>query len=317
MYFGRLVRNVFQQNMSYPRVANTLMASKDLTYMTTRIDKAVITAAGPGQNTLPLQRLVDRDGVEKSALELIIEEVDAAGIEKIGLVIRDGDQEAYRHAAGRLVDRLHFMVQREPRGYGDALLCSESFAAGDNILHLVGDHIFLSYSNRRCSQQLLEIAREEGCCVSAVQPTRETMLPYFGAVAGQRLPGHDSLFEVKVVMEKPTPTQAEQYLTNAGFRSGTYLCFFGMHVLTAGVYEALNQLAASSNRSIPLAEALNVIASRERYLALQIDGHRHNIGMKYGLLQTQLALGLSGVDRDAILREIVEVMAMQSMATAE
>ena len=42
------------------------------------IHKALITAAGPRQNTLPLQRLVDRDGVEKSALQMIIEEVLAA-----------------------------------------------------------------------------------------------------------------------------------------------------------------------------------------------------------------------------------------------
>ncbi len=276
-----------------------------------RIDKALITAAGPGQTTLPLQRLVDRDGIEKSALELIIEEVDAAGIEQIGIVIREGDQEAYRSAAGRLVDRLQFLIQRKPLGYGDAILCSEQFAGGENVLHIVGDHIFLSHTNRRCAQQLLEVARNEGCCVSAVQPTRETMLPYFGAVAGQRLPGHDNLFEVKVVMEKPTPTQAEQYLTNAGFRSGTYLCFFGMHVLTPGVYAALNELAAESPNPVPLANALHRIASRERYLAVQIDGHRHNIGIKYGLLQTQLALGLSGVDRDVILREMVEVMASQ------
>lgn len=173
--------------------------------MAVRIDKAVITAAGPGQNTLPLQRLVDRDGVEKSALELTIEEVAAAGIDEIGIVIRDGDQDAYQNAAGKLVDRLHFLIQKEPRGYGDAVLCSEPFAKGNNVLHLVGDHIFLSYSNRRCAQQLLDVARTEGCCVSAVQPTREMMLPYFGAVAGQRLPSHDNLFEVKLVMEKPTP----------------------------------------------------------------------------------------------------------------
>lgn len=282
--------------------------------MATPINKAVITAAGPGQNTLPLQRLVDRDGVEKSALELIIEEVDSAGIEQIAIVIRDGDQEAYKRAAGGFVDRLQFVIQKEPRGYGDAVLCSRQFAGDENILHLVGDHIFLSNTHRRCAQQLLEIAREIGCCVSAVQPTRETMLPYFGAIGGQRLPNSDDLFEVKLVMEKPTPTQAEQYLTNAGFRSGTYLCFFGMHVLTPGVYDALAELTAASKGPIPLAHALNHVASRERYLALQIKGYRHDIGVKYGLLHTQLALGLAGIDRDVILREMIDVMANQHSA---
>ena len=275
------------------------------------ITRALVTAAGPGQTTLPLQRLVDRDGLEKSALEMIVEEVDAAGVERVAIVIRDGDQEAYRRAAGRFVDRLEFVVQDEPRGYGHALLCGEPFAAGEPVLHLVGDHVFLSHSARRCAEQLLAVAEEYQSCVSAVQPTRETMLPYFGAVAGQRLPGHDGLFDVKVVIEKPTPTQAEQSLTNAGFRSGIYLCFFGMHVPTPGVFEALRELHEQHDRPVALAEALNVVAGRERYLACQIDGQRHNVGVKYGLLQAQLALGLSGVDRDRILREMIELLASQ------
>ncbi len=284
--------------------------------MPASIRKAIITAAGPGQTTLPLQRLVDRDGIEKSALEMIIEEVDAAGIEELAIVIRNGDQAAYASAAGKLVDRLHFVIQQEPRGYGDALLCAESFTAGETVLHLVGDHIYLSHTNRRCAEQLLDIAREHDCCVSAVQPTRETMLPYFGTIAGQRVAGFEDLFDVKLCVEKPTPTQAEQSLTTAGFRSGIYLCFFGMHVLKPSVFGALRSLAENHSRPIPLAEALNVVASRERLLAFQIEGQRHNIGVKYGLLQTQLALGLSGIDRDRILRDMVELMASQPSSLA-
>ena len=37
-----------------------------------RIAKAVITAAARGQNLLPLQTLVDRDGVQKYALRIIL-----------------------------------------------------------------------------------------------------------------------------------------------------------------------------------------------------------------------------------------------------
>ncbi len=71
-----------------------------------------------------------------------------------------------------------------------------------------------------------------------------------------------------------------------------------------------------TDKPVPLANALNLISSRERYLALQVDGHRHNIGMKYGLLQTQLALALAGVDRDLVLRDVVELMASQPSAVS-
>ena len=42
------------------------------------ITKALITAAGRRQRTLPLQTLIDRDGIEKSVLRILVEEVIAA-----------------------------------------------------------------------------------------------------------------------------------------------------------------------------------------------------------------------------------------------
>ncbi len=280
-----------------------------------RVQKAVITAAGPGQNGLPLQRLVDRDGLEKTALEMIIEEIDSAGIDSLAIVIRPGDRDAYAMAAGRYVDRLTFVTQDQPRGYGDALLSARGFMGDEPVLHLVGDHLYLSRIGKSCAEQLIEAAQTESCAVSAVQPTREHMLPYFGTVGGNRLPRSEHLYEVRRVIEKPTPTLAEQELTISGFRSGTYLCFFGMHVLTSSSMDVLAEIAERNpGRAIALAEALNEVASRERYLACEINGSRYNIGMKYGLLSAQLAFSLSGVDRDKVLTDMVELLSQQAVS---
>ena len=48
---------------------------------------------------------------------------------------------------------------------------------------------------------------------------------------------------------------------------------------------------------------------KERYLAMEVQGMRYNIGVRYGLLQAQLALALDGNDRDEILAQIVELLA--------
>lgn len=276
-----------------------------------KISKAVVTAAGPGQSSLPLQRLVDRDGIEKTALEMIIEEIAAAGIDSIALVLSPGSEPAFREAAGKSVDRLTFVVQQEARGYGQALLCASDYVGDQPFLHLVGDHLYLSRAGKKCAQQLVQIASQYECTVSAVQPTREQMLPYFGTIGGLRVAQETNLFEIKRVIEKPTPTLAEQELTIAGFRNGTYLCFFGMHVLTRTVLDILEQLVATRTGPVPLADALNELATRQRYLACEIDGQRYNIGVKYGLLNAQLALGLSGVDRDRILTQMVELLSVQ------
>ena len=275
------------------------------------INQALITAAGPGQSALPLQRLVDRDGVEKTALEMILAQVVNAGIESVAIVISPGNEEAFRRAAGGFSDRVIFVTQSEPAGYGQAILCAKPFLGDAPFLHLVGDHLYLSSESKGCVKQLIEVAASEGCSVSGVQATRETMLPFFGAIGGVRLPQTERIYEVKRVIEKPTPTKAEQELTIAGFRSGIYLCFFGMHVLTPASLEILDRLVSIQKRPVSLAEALNELADRERYLALEIQGQRYNIGVKYGLLNTQLALSLSGVDRDRVLSDMVELLASQ------
>ena len=275
------------------------------------IRKAVITAAGRGQRTLPLQTLVDRDGQTKSALTIIIEEILAAGIEQIGVVICPGDQKAFATAAGPHANRLQFIEQSSPLGYGHAVQCAHGFTGAEPFLLLVGDHLYVARGPKSCAKQLVEIATAESCVVSAVQATHESKLPYYGAVSARRLQGKAGLYQVDQVIEKPTPTVAEQKLIVPGLRAGHYLCFFGMHVLTASVMDTLDEAvgAAGIAGGVQLSAALAKNATRERYLAAELSGRRYDIGVKYGLLTAQLALALSGSDRDEVLAQLVELLA--------
>ncbi|HSU69131.1 MAG TPA: hypothetical protein VLJ39_19765 [Tepidisphaeraceae bacterium] len=278
-----------------------------------RIRKAVITAAARGQNLLPLQTLVDRDGVQKSALRIILEEATSSGVDEICLVVRPGDQAAYAAAAGDIASRLHFVEQNQPRGYGHALHCARTFVGSDPFLHLVSDHLYVSRQTTRCARQLVQIAETESCSVSGVQSTRESVLTHYGAIGGRRVAGGNRLYEVEDVLEKPTPTEAEQKLIVPGLRQGHYLCFFGMHVLMPTVMQMLGEQIASAKdgQSIQLSPALAALAQKERYLALEVHGVRYNIGLKYGLLVAQLALALDGQDRDEILAQMVELLAQR------
>ena len=121
------------------------------------------------------------------------------------------------------------------------------------------------------------------------------------------MPQQDRLYEVATVIEKPTPTTAEQQLVVAGQRSGHYLCLFGMHVLTPSIFGLLRQHLEEvpATDSIDLTTSLNRLAQTERFLAFEVDGSRYNISYKYGLMLAQLAISLGGVDRDLILTELV------------
>ncbi len=269
------------------------------------IQKALITAAGKGQRTLPLQTLVDRDGHTKTALAILIEEVLSAGIEEIGIVITPGDEEAYRAAAGGHASQLTFVEQNAPLGYAHAIHSAAEFCGDDRFLLLVGDHLYLSSTQKGCAQQLVEIARAENCAVSAVQSTHESKLPYYGAIGGKVVDAARRLYKVDTVLEKPTPTEAEQKIDVPGLRAGYYLCFFGMHVLTP----AVQRILAASESTVNFRAVLAQLAGQERYLACELEGRRYDFGVKYGLLTAQLALALGGADRDEVLRGLVELMA--------
>ena len=126
--------------------------------------------------------------------------------------------------------------------------------------------------------------------------------------------GRKGLYEISEVLEKATPTQAEQSLIVPGLRAGHYLCFFGMHVLTPAVMELLGQeIEGAGNRNVHLTTALAKLARRERYLACELSGRRYDIGVKYGLLTAQLALALDGEERDEVLTGLLELVVRRQL----
>jgi UTP--glucose-1-phosphate uridylyltransferase len=306
-----------------------------------QVTKAVITAAARGARQYPasdtvqkaMLPLVDRDGLTKPILQIIAEEALESGIEEICVVSAPGDEEVYRRhfrsyaenlrsafkgvewaeeQARRIAElelRLHFAVQPEPNGYGHAVWCSRTFVDGSPFLLLLGDHVYVSSDPRRCARQLLDLAESEQCAVSAVQSTREHRIQYYGTINGKRLPDRSDVYVIDEVIEKPNPTLAELRLQVPGLRAGHYLCFFGMHVLTASIFELLDRMVTGDNGEtdqVSLSPALKELSRREKYLALETKGARHNVGVKYGVVDAQIALALSGVDREQMLAGLLE-----------
>lgn len=279
-----------------------------------KIQKAVITAAGQDQRKLPLQTLIDRDGKEKSVLEILIEEIRSAGIEEIAIVINAADEQNYRKIGGPYAGQLHFIHQDKPQGYGYAVFCAKKFTGEAPFLHLVGDHLYVNRNTDRCAARLVDFAAKESCSVSAVQATRENLIPHYGVIGGSRVRGKNDVYKIEHVIEKPAPTVAEQKLTVPGLRAGYYLCFFGMHVLTGKVMRILEEkLTGNPPFNLNLSEALDELSLKEKFLALEMTDLRFDVGARYGLMKAQLALALCGQDRDRILSELLEFFTIREM----
>jgi UTP--glucose-1-phosphate uridylyltransferase len=278
-----------------------------------QIKKALITVAGIDQRKLPIQSLVDREGNRRTVLEILVEEVRQAGIEEIGVVIHPGDLNIYSEIVTGY-PQIRFIEQDKQLGYGYAVLCGASFIGDDYFLHLVGDHLYINRTNLLCANHLIEVAKQHKCSVSAVTSTRENLIPNYGTIGGKRVPSTNNLYVIDKVIEKPTPTVAEQKLIIPGLRAGQYLCFFGMHVLSSNLMSILEQNLRSANgKKIGLSDSLNELAQKEQYLALEKNDLRFDIGARYGLLKAQLALSISGIDRDQIMAELLDFFANINM----
>jgi UTP--glucose-1-phosphate uridylyltransferase len=282
--------------------------------MAAKITQALITAAGPQQRRLPLQSLTDRDGATKPALAIILAEMLAAGIERVGLVLAPGDRPAYEAVLAPFAAHLTYLEQTVPTGYGHAVLCGREFVGDEPFLLQVSDHLYVSRAGKSCTRQLLDLAEGEACAVSAVQATHESLLRFYGTVAGSLVPGRAGLYQIENVIEKPTPTVAEQQCVVPGLRSGHYLCFFGMHVLTPTVFALLAaDAAAAPTAKLGLTPALAQLALREKYLAVEIAGRRADLEAPFGLLRAQIALGLYGASREEVLALLAEELAADSV----
>jgi UTP--glucose-1-phosphate uridylyltransferase len=275
-----------------------------------KIKKGLITAAGDPQRRIPLQTLVDRDGGTRSVLAMLVNEILSTGIEEICIVIPPDQRQAYENAVPDHAARIHFVCQPELSGYANAVWCARDFVGRESFLHLVGDHVYIS-GRKSWAARLVQLAEREECAVSAVQPTHESVLSRFGVVGGVAVHEQNSLYKVNTVIEKPTPTEAEQRVIVSGLRAGYYLAFFGMHVFSPTLLDILGEQIRTPGMNASISGALNVLASTERYLAWQVSGCRYDLGPRYGLLNAQLALALSGRNRDEVLSSIVGLVATQ------
>jgi UTP--glucose-1-phosphate uridylyltransferase len=310
-----------------------------------QVAKAVVTAAGRGVRLYPaadtvqkaMLPVVDRDGLAKPVIQIIAEEALDSGIEEICIVCAPGDEERYlnqfrslrdnllqafvsvdwaRDQAARidnLLKRLRFAVQHQPQGYGHAVSCARDFANGEPFLLLLSDHLYRSHvAGKRCARQLLEVAESAESAVAAVHATREHLVGRYGTVSGRRLPERQGLYQVQAILEKPSISRAELELQTPGLRAGHYLCFFGMHVLTPTIFDLLEEVRAenaSGNGELQLTPALNLLAKREQYLALEVEGSRYDIGTRFGTLPAQVALALAGQDRNELMATLLELVA--------
>ncbi len=278
------------------------------------IRKAVIPIAGLGTRLFPASHackkelfpVVGPDGIARALIHTQVDDLIAAGMEQICIVVRPGEArqvvdyfrgpgESYRKhleaypqlmaEAGRMqaaLDRIRFAVQDAQEGYGHAVYQSKAFAGGDPILLCLGDHLFRGGA-RSCHSRLIEAyALCGGASVSAVNRIAAADLKGYGTIAGKRLPERPELISVTRIVEKPAVETARRSLRVDGLAEGEFLGWFGMHALAPAIYDVLGEMIRGNDRQggeFQLTYAQELLRQRQGYFALEIrDGARFDFG---------------------------------------
>jgi UTP--glucose-1-phosphate uridylyltransferase len=313
-----------------------------------KVRKAVITAAGRGTRQYPASTavqkemfpLVDRDGLTKPVIQIIGEEAIESGIEEICIVTQPGEEGLYREYFRRLDDdmvktfrgkdwaileseklaafgeRLHFVEQHSPEGFGHAVYQAKEFVGDDPFLLLLGDHVYISDIKERCARQLIRVFEQHLLeVVTGVQPTLERLLHLFGVLKGVAVDPGKGIYKAELIIEKPTVEVARERLVTGGMPAGNYLAHFGMHVFSPRIFDSLEYLIQNNLREkgeIQLTAAQEHLRQNcDQYWCVVSQGQRYDTGIPYGLMETQLALALNGVHRNEICEAIARILAMQ------
>ncbi|MEZ4671941.1 MAG: sugar phosphate nucleotidyltransferase [Anaerolineae bacterium] len=288
-------------------------------YAGAQVRKAVIPAAGFGTRLFPASKatkkelfpVVDRDGIAKPAILLIVEEALAAGMEEVIIIVQAEDLPAFQDFfsnqvtienfnklppqfqdyARRLLEigqRVKFAIQPTQEGLGHAIFSARELIGNEPFLLMLGDHIYRSDSERSCARQLVEAFNQHSISVVGVRQTPESQLANFGTVTGHWTDTEGQI-NITEFAEKPTVEYARKNLHVDNMAADEYLTLFGQYIIKPQVFDYLEEHIQNNVRErgeFQLTSALDRLRKEDGFMGVLIDGKRYDIGLPDYYLDT-------------------------------
>ena len=286
------------------------------------VTKAVIPVAGLGTRFLPATKAVAKEllpVVDRPAIEYVVEEASAAGLDDVLLVSSRGkdaivdhfDSAPHLEAAleakgdqGRLeairrpslMATVHAVRQDQPRGLGHAVLCAADHVGHEPFAVLLGDDLI--DSRDPLLARMIQVRQKYGGSVLAFIDVPREMIQLYGCAAAEPTDEAD-VVTVTGLVEKPAPDEAP-----------STLAIIGRYVLAPEVFDALRATPPGRGGEILLTDAIQALAAAgEPVHGVLFDGRRYDTGDKQEYLRAVVRLACDredlGPDFRAWLREYV------------
>lgn len=287
-----------------------------------KIRKAVIPAAGLGTRVLPASKAMPKEMlpiVDKPAIQYIVEEAVASGIEDILIITsrgkttvedhfdRNPELEARLLASGRQqvyedmikissLANIQYIRQRETRGLGHAVLCAKTFVGDEPFAVLYGDDVVIG-EPPACGQ-LCRAYEKYGLGVLGMKEVSPELILKYSSLTVESLAGESSVYKVLDMIEKPRPEQIM-----------SHFAILGRCVLPPSIFKILEQTKPGAGGEIQLTDAMKVLAQTENMVGVDYIGTRYDMGSKLGILTAIVEVGLTHPEVGAEFREYLQGIA--------
>lgn len=287
------------------------------------VRKAVIPAAGLGTRVLPATKVMPKEMlpiVDKPAIQYIVEEAAASGIEDILIITNRGkglledhfdrapELEARLEASGKLealeeikrissLANIFYVRQKETKGLGHAIGRARDFVGNEPFAVLYGDDVILG-DDPACGQ-LIRAYEQFG---NGVVGVKEVSLEAIRKYSSLKLsPIRDNLFHCTDMVEKPEPGQEFSLYS-----------ILGRCVLPPDIFDILDRTPPGANNEIQLTDAMKTLARRDGMTAVDFTGIRYDMGSKLGIMQAGVETALKhpeiGEEFRAYLKELAKTL---------
>jgi len=235
--------------------------------------KAVIPAAGLGTRFLPATKAMPKEMlpvVDKPAIQYVVEEAVAAGIDDILVIIGRNKNAISNHFDSvpelevKLKDKgddvrlrrvlessdladIHFVRQGEPKGLGHAVLRARAHVADASFAVLLGDDLIDERDELLTT--MLDEHERTGAAVIALMEVPSESIHLYGAAAVEAT-DTDDVVRVTGLVEKP---KAEDAPSN--------YAVIGRYVLPPSVFDILERTEPGKGGEIQLTDALQELAA--------------------------------------------------------
>ncbi|WP_434278680.1 UTP--glucose-1-phosphate uridylyltransferase GalU [Acinetobacter sp. CE-15] len=268
------------------------------------IKKAILPVAGLGTRFLPASKSIPKEMVtvvDRPAIEYVVKEAVAAGIEQIILVTHSSKASIENYfdrnfelettlENKKKIDLLkeiteilpkHVSVvsvrQPQPLGLGHAVLCAKSVIGSDDFAVLLPDVLVKENSTENDLARMIHRFNISKTSQIMVEAVPDHLVDQYGIVDVASLPVEGESIVMKGIVEKPAVGSAPSNLS-----------VVGRYVLPAKIMQLLEQTPKGAGNEIQLTDAIAALQKLENVEAYRMKGQTFDCGSKIGYLKAVL-----------------------------